>query len=93
MQIENMKITKTRIQHEDHCQGLVVSMNLEGDGTGTIFMCSLSKLEKVLTIIGVDSYEELVGSYCRAKFSEFILREIGNIIKDKWLVLKEENAQ
>ena len=87
----NMKIIKTSITHEDHYQGLVVIMTLEGKGSGTIFVCPLNKLERILSVVGVISYEDLVGSYCRATFSDFILREIGNIIEDKWLSLKEVN--
>lgn len=54
--------------------------------------CNLEIIFKILEIVGVDSWEELTGNYIRIKTPEqwnTPIIEFGNLMKDKWINLKE----
>ena len=61
---------------------------------GTAFGCEA--IIKVMEIVGVDSWEKLPGKYCRVESAgswDGAIIQIGNILKDRWLNLKELAAK
>lgn len=56
------------------------------DNDGTDNYISFKILDEILSVVGVNSWEELVGQYVRVKKDPKMstIREIGNIMKDKW---------
>ena len=52
----------------------------------------LVAMMKIMDAIGVNTWEELKGKYCRVEINGIgeSVHKIGNIIRDKWVDLKEE---
>ena len=52
---------------------------------------SIECLMRIMDVIGVESWEDLKGQYCRVKVGTFgdTITTIGNIIEDKWFDAKE----
>jgi len=49
-------------------------------------------IRKTLEVVGVESWESLVGKYVRAKCCNERVEAIGNILEDEWLDLAELSA-
>ena len=52
---------------------------------------SMEAISEVLKVVGVDSWEDLPGSYIRIKDNGWgsTIDEIGNLMEDKWFNLRE----
>ena len=52
---------------------------------------SMEIVSKILNVVGVESWEDLPGKYIRFKDNGWgcTVDEIGNVIEDKWLNLRE----
>ena len=99
--IENVKITDSFLGREDH--GILTCyLTVEGDGFGvSIGGYSLEKydehekkrvvcfelIDRILEVVGVNSWEELQGKHIRIKSRGFggRITKIGNLFKDDWL--------
>ena len=53
---------------------------------GTAFGCQV--IMRILKVVGVEKWEDLVNKYVRIKSNQSEILEIGNIIENKWLNLK-----
>jgi len=49
---------------------------------GTAFGCEF--IRRVLTVLGVDKWENLPGTHLRVKAEQIKIHEIGHILKDNW---------
>ena len=47
-------------------------------------------VKRILEVVGVDTWEELVGKHVRVAGDDFEIKGIGNIIEDKWFYPEEE---
>ena len=88
-EIKNAKIINTTIGIEGH--GILTCwLHLEFDGAGQGFggwdirTNAGQWIEKILSTIEVDNWEDLKGETIRVEADHGKIYKIGNIIKDKW---------
>ena len=93
-EVKNVKIIKADIEIEDH--GLMTfHLLVEGNGFGVSIGNYVgfndNIIRAILDTVGVNKWSELNGKYCRIKTSGWgsIVKDIGNIIEDKWINLEE----
>lgn len=103
-EIVNVKISKPRLYIEDHgCLTFDFIINGSGFGccvggysignasdmsaTGT----GLSAMMHIMTVVGVDCWEDLDGKYCRVVDPGLggCITKIGNLINDEWFDIKK----
>lgn len=96
-EINNAQITDTMLGLEVHgCFTCFVFLEWEGSGIGVggYVLGSTSGIDfikEILSVVGVEKWEDLKGKYCRVE-TEGLGRPakgIGNLLKDKWLYPKE----
>jgi len=105
--IENAKIMDTMLGFDEHgiatfnlqfelelgCIGyggyVLYSPGVNGKCTGSAFGCTA--IFELLQVVGIDSWEQLKGKYCRLDIEEGRgpVKRIGNLVKDRWYDLGE----
>ena len=91
-EVRNARIVETFLGVEDH--GLMIAQ-LEMDYGGSrqayqriiasrVEAESVRILWDILTAVGVSSWEELRGTYCRVRIEDGLIRQIGHVIEDRW---------
>ena len=81
MNIENAKITNTRISN-----GYLGAEEFTANsGKGLV------AIMKIMDTVGVECWEDLKGKYVRCKINDWggAVDEIGNLIKNKWFNIRE----
>lgn len=88
--IANAKITETYLGYEDH--GILtcfITMNYDKSsnqsfgGYGLKYY-GIEMIDNIISTVGVESYEDLIGEYCRIDHSNSKIYGIGNITEDEW---------
>ena len=94
----NAKIKSTQLGYEGH-NILTAWLHLEYNGGGQGFggYCLGGPyltlfLERVLKVVGVESWEDLPGHYVKARQEHSKVHEIAGILSDDWFNPKEEFA-
>ncbi len=96
MEIKNAKINSTSLGREDH--GILSGyLNLQYDSSSGQSFGGYSLhgeamsifVDNVLKIVGVETWEELIGKYVRVKQDDGKVYEIGNLLEDKWFNPKD----
>lgn len=82
MEIENMKIKNWDIKLTEY-DNLEFTMELQGNGSGTIVSLNMNKLKELFKCLDIEDLKELNNAYCRAVFETRLLKKIINIIDDK----------
>jgi len=82
--IINAKIESTFLGVLDTA-GLSCIITFEWGISGCAFICYAMYIEKILEIIGAESWESLPGKYTRILINDGRIVAVGNIIEDKWL--------
>jgi len=65
--------------------GFACTIIFEWGISGCAFICDAMYIEKILEIIGAESWEALPGKYARILINCGRIVGVGNIIEDKWL--------
>ena len=64
--------------------GYLGSSTFVGDRRGT------EAIMRIMDVVGVERWEDLIGKYCRVKFETLgPIQIIGNIIEERWVDLEE----
>lgn len=100
--LKNAIIKRTFLGFEGHgIFTFTLHLDYGGSGQGAGLIClgdtnvldehhgSISLIKRILTVVGVSSWEDLVGKHVRVKASMNEVEAIGNILEDKWLVFKD----
>lgn len=91
----NAKITSTYLGGWDSSTPppLVVGLVFEGDGWGQGSGYYSGPVDRfvagVCHILGVSSWEEVGGQFCRVRRKDGLITEVGNFIKEDWFSFKE----
>lgn len=94
MEIKNARIDGTFLGMEDHgiftCW-LYLDYGSSSQGFGGYFLESKpDMIQKILAVVGVDSWEKLSGKYIRVEYDYQKISRIGHITKDVWYNPSEE---
>lgn len=94
--IVNAKISKTMLGHMDYgYMSFVLSLEFDGvhQGFGTydLRFYTIDLIEKILNVVGVQTWEELEGKVIRIEKGPWgsSITRIGNVLKDEWLDMDE----
>lgn len=88
-EIVNARIVDTHLGYEDHgiptCLiGLDYGGVRQGFGGYDLRYYGFEMVQKILDTVGVDRWEKLVGSYCRAQKTHTKVEAIGHLLEDRW---------
>jgi len=98
METKNARIESTMLGKEDHGMfTFYLHLDYGGSGQGAGGYClsdkngyvSLKIIGKILEIVGVETWEELVGKPIRVRCTNMKVYAIGNLLKDEWLDFTE----
>lgn len=90
-EIRNAKIKSVTLGVEDH--GIItIYLNLDYGDSGQSFggydlrdsKYLSAWIQGILKIVGVDSWDQLVGKYIKVESSFSKVKRIGNLLKDEW---------
>jgi len=94
----NAQINKTFLGKEDHG---IPTWNLEmklsngfhqGFGNYDLRFYGIVPIIKIIEVVGVDSWEKLIGTTCRVRRRDRMIRAIGHIVEDKWFDIEDTDA-
>lgn len=102
-EVKNAKITKTTLGLGDREFTFYLYLDYGGSGQGAGGRCmaeyknneyrgtayGLDLIIKILEIVDVENWEELVGKHIRVDANHSDVRAIGNLLNDKWLNFDE----
>lgn len=91
--IQNARIRSTQLGMEPDHGIFIVQVNMDYDGGGQSFQRCLDENDNdgayqaiagICRAVGVTYWEQLAGKYCRVKKDGGLIRDIGNIVEDRW---------
>jgi hypothetical protein len=84
MEILNAKITYAEIKYDDY-KRLALHITVETGCIGSLLVFPISKLQSVMEILDTRTTNNIKGSFLRIKNDSNTVRQIGNILDDKWI--------
>jgi hypothetical protein len=84
MEILNAIIKYAEIKYDDYNR-LALHITVESGAIGSLLVFPIYKLQSVMDLLEVRSADKIKGSYLRIANDSNIVRQIGNIITDKWI--------
>jgi len=98
MEIKNAKIESTQLGKEDHgiptCF-ITLDYGSAGQGFGgyDLRYYGIEMIIRILEVVDVEKWEDLVGKYVRVKIEDGLIQAIGHITKDSWYNPKAEDKK
>lgn len=88
-EIKNAKIIQTHLGYEDH--GIpTCNLVLDYGGSQQAFggydlrYHGFEMIQKILDVVGVDCWEKLSGTHCRAQQTHTKVEAIGHLLEERW---------
>ena len=82
-EIVNACIRDTSIRFNDNDE-LCVKLVIQGNGIGTTLTFPISRLNALLSSLGLFEYDYLRNSFIRLRIEDNLVRGIGHIINEEW---------
>ena len=97
IEIKNARIDSTFLGKEDHGipsfnVGLDYGGSHQGFGGYDLRFYGIKPIMRILEVLGVESWEKLKGTPCRAKCEYTKVHAIGHFIEDRWYEVEREGA-